>query len=185
MAEKEHQELDRQLMMSLILDDFAEFKKLLLAGANPMGVTVTKGDFLSTTLCKSTVQGNLQHERGGSAPTPLTCAIIHRNMRTYLHLVELGVSLDEALNPMFDKKLRKTPFIRALYGNHFNFAWDLLQRTTIDAREIGAAVRVLERNGGIEEHPNQKYRDYLVDWLRNQGVAVNPPPPAPAELYRQ
>jgi len=178
------------LTNSISEKDMAKFDAMLDAGVTPYSIA-GPGGFFSSAVCQSTVLGSeefferlierqvdMSHvSKSGWDTTALTCAIFHKNWPVYLRILELGVDPDQILNPnVVDTRLQKTAFSDAIGLNRYEFAWDLLNRSPMDDVEIRDLIRVLERNGGIKGDPVQHYREKLTNWLREQGIKVNPKP---------
>lgn len=182
-SEKGH----RQLFEAIRASDIATFKEILATGADPNKST-TNDWFRFSSSCESTKRGNseffdaivesdalvdLVSPLGGFTGSMIACAIFYNNFEAYLRLQELGVDVNSIQNPgVKDTRLYTTPFHIAVMAIRFRIALDILQKINPSNSQIRTLSRIINQTVQIEGHPENPYREQLVEWLRSRGHKV-------------
>ena len=188
-------DLDRQLINSLIDKDIDAARRALDNGANPQAVLGSKKT--DSALCSAI------DDRGsvylqllldyGAAPdfnthqgpyklrTPLACAIDLYNPVAFDLLLAKGADPDADLCSECAPRFRHTVLTLAVGAAKYPMALTLAKNSSeVDVREMRKILFALEQRPYIAIHPWNDERNALIEWVREQGVVINPRPANPA-----
>ena len=189
-------DVDRALLNGLVAEDPERARVALEEGANPNAVLGSELedhalcaaiDSRGTQLLELLIDFDVDldivaDEHWRVFRSPVACAIHYYNPEAFELLLELGADPDPDLCPECLPQFGHTPLTEALAMSRFPMALRLVESTTVDDIEMRYLYMALERRPYDVAHPWNPYRDALIEWVRNQGLPIDPKPAGVSRL---
>ncbi len=180
---------DRDLVEAIATDDLPAARAALDSGASPNAWTGVEPDQIA--VCNATRPGRsamleLLIERGADvdrqyleAPlvygAPLACAIGFGNRAAFDRLLTAGAAPNRSLCPdCSDPSLDTDVLVSAAIAREFGMVLTLLQATPPSPNGLYNVVYSLERRRPPTDPQQIRERRAVIDWLRENGHAVEP-----------
>jgi len=181
--------LDRELIDALLADDLVSAHDALNAGADPNAVLSqdttdhaicaamdTRGTHRLQLLMNNGARIDDVLDSGGGLVSSLSCAIELYNPEAFEFLLERGADPKAMLCRNCPPHLARTPLTEALAFKRYPMALRLARFSEPDQVEIAELVRHLESSPYSTSHPWNTEREALIDFVRDQGVPIDPRP---------